>query len=50
MERKRKEEEIMSYEAQVKQMREEENKLKIEKTFLSTIKDKMARTASQAHA
>lgn len=31
-------------------MKEHENKLKIEKKFLSTIKDKMARTASQAHA
>ena len=35
---------------QVKTMKETENKMKIEKKFLSTIKDKMARTASQAHA
>ena len=46
----KKEDEIKSFEAQVHQMIETENKLKIEKKFLSTIREKMARTASQAMA
>lgn len=46
----KKQDEITGFEAQVHQMIETENKLKIEKKFLSTIREKMARTASQAMA
>ena len=50
LERRNKRDYNSALQGQVKTMKETENKMKIEKKFLSTIKDKMARTASQAHA
>ena len=41
---------ISSFKANVREYLEEENKLVIEIKFLSTIREKMARTASQAMA
>ena len=41
---------IVSHEKQVQQFQEEENKWVEEIKFLSTIREKMARTASQAMA
>jgi len=44
------ERDIASFKANVREYLEEENKLVIEIKFLSTIREKMARTASQAMA
>lgn len=44
------ERDIAAFKANVREYLEEENKLVIEIKFLSTIREKMARTASQAMA
>lgn len=50
LERARKNAEIEQFKSQVAQLEEQESKLKIEIVFLGTIREKMARTASQAMA